>query len=108
MNTTPKKDWNPHLSIDSAANLAVLATGVFIVLLAAATTDTDPAPQATQFVYQDQAGRIVVTAIRSKTGKATLGVRPAEHGNAVQLAASSPTGPLHFNQRNLNGDNHVK
>jgi len=108
MNTTPKKDWNPHLKIDSAANAGVLATGLFIVLFAAATAHIDPAPQAAQVVHQDRAGRIVVTAIRPKTGKATPGAGPAEHGNSVQLAASSPARPFHFNQHDLNGDDHDK
>jgi hypothetical protein len=108
MDTTQKKDWKPHLNIDSAANAGLLATGLFIVLFAAATADIGPAPQATQVVYQDRAGRIVVTAIRSKTGKATPSARPAEHGNSVQLAESSPAGPFHFNQHDLNGDNHAK
>jgi hypothetical protein len=108
MNTTPKKHWNPNFNIDSAANLAVLATGLFIVMLAAATADTDAVPQAMQFLYQDPAGRIVVTAIRSKTGKTTPSAGPAEHGNSVQLAASSPARPFHFNQHELNGDDHDK
>jgi hypothetical protein len=108
MDTKQKKDWNPHLNIDSAANAGLLATGLFIVLFAAATAHIDPAPQATQVVYQDRAGRIVVTAIRPKSGKATPSVHPAEHGNSVQLAESSPAGPFHFNQHDLNGDNHAK
>jgi hypothetical protein len=108
MDTTPKKDWNPHLSIDSAANAGLLATGLFIVLFAAATADIDPAPHAAQVVYQERAGRIVVTATRPKTGKATPSVRPSEHGDSVQLAESSPVGPFHFNQHDLNGDNHAK
>jgi hypothetical protein len=108
MNTMPKKDWNPHLNIDSAANAGVLATGLLIVLFAAATANTDPAPQATQVVYQDRDGRIVVTAIRSKTGKVTPGVHPAGHGDSVQLAEASPAGSFPFNQHDLNGDNHAK
>jgi len=108
MNTTPKKDWNPHLNIDSVANAGVLATGLLIVLFAAATAHTDPTPQATQVVYQDGDGRIVVTAIRSNTGKVTPGVHPTGHGDLVQLAEASPAGPFPFNQRDLNGDNHAK
>lgn len=108
MNTTPKKHWNPHLNIDTAANASVLAAGLFIVLFAAATADIDPAAPATQVVYQDRDGRIVVTATGPKAAKATPGVRPAEHGNSVQIAESSPTGPFHFNQHDLNGDNHAK
>ena len=106
MNMAPKKDWNRHLNIDSAANAGVLATGLLIVLYAAATAHTDPAPQATQVVQQDRDGRIVVTAIRSKTEKA--GVRLAEYGDSVQLAASSPVAPVTFNQHDLDGDNHAK
>jgi hypothetical protein len=108
MNTTQKKDRNPHLNIDSAANAGLIATVLFIVLFAVATADFEPAPQVTQVVYQDGAGRIVVTAIRSKSGTATPGVHPARHDDSVQLAASSPAGPLHFNQHDFNGDNHAK
>lgn len=106
MNTTPKKHWNPHLSIDSAANAGVLAAGLLIVLAAAATAHLDPAPQATQLVLQDRAGRNEATAIHPTTGKDSVG--QAEHGNSVQLAASSPAGPFHFNQHDLNGDGHDK
>ena len=106
MNTAPKNGWNHHLNIDSAANAGVLAAGLFIVLFAAATADTDPAPQATQVVHQDRDGRIVVTAIRSRTE--TASERPAEYGDSVQLAASSPVAPVHFNQHDLDGDNHAK
>ena len=106
MNTAPKNDWNRHLNFDSAANAGVLAAGLFIILFAAATALTDPAPQATQSVRQDWDGRIDVTAIPSSTEKA--GVPPAEYGDSVQLAASSPVAPVTFNQHDLDGDNHAK
>ncbi len=130
MNTTPKKYWKPHSNIDNAADLAMLAAWLFIIILGATTVDTDAVPMATQILYQDPAGRIVVTAIRPKAAKAAPDSRPAERivvtairlkaakaapdsrpaedGNAVQLAASSSTGPLNFNQHDLNGDNHAK
>ncbi len=107
MNTTPKKYWKPHSNIDNAAHLVMLAAWLFIIILGATTTDTDAVPMATQILYQDPDGRIVVTAIRPKAAKAAPDSRPAQDGNAVQLAASSSTGPLNFNQHDLNGDNHA-
>lgn len=108
MNTKHKEDWNPNLNLDSAANAGVLATGLFVVLFAVATAETDPAPQATQVVHQDRDGRIVVTATRLKAGTATAGAQPSERNRLLQIAASTPEVPSHFNQQNLSGDDHAK
>lgn len=104
MNKTPKKDWNPELTIDSAANAGVLAAGIFIVLIAAATADINAAPKEKLLVYQVEP--IVVTATRLKAGNATAGARPAEYEKPVNVAASSPAGVSHYNERDLKGDNH--
>ena len=108
MNTKHKEDWNPNLNIDNTANAGLLATGLFVVLFAAATAETDPAPQATQVVHQEWDGRIVVTATRLKAGTATAGAQPSERSRLLQLAASAPEVPAHFNQQNLTGDDHAK
>jgi hypothetical protein len=107
MNKAAKNPFKHHLNIDGAANAGVLATGMVIVLIAAAAAFIDPEPKAAQFVYQDPSGRIVVTAIRSKTGKTSPAELPHRHGNPVQLAASSPTEIFQPNQH-PDGDNHAR
>ena len=87
----------------------VAAPGLFVVLFAAATPETDPAVQATQVVHQVWDGRNVVTATRlAKAGEATPGIPPAEDGNSVQFAALSPLRTSRFNPHDPKGDDHAE
>jgi hypothetical protein len=127
MNTTQTKAWSPQGKIDSAANASVLAAGVLVVLVAAATMHTGPDSQATQIadaratqaVMQDEGSRIVVIASRSeretKTGSAPARATTsatvdstATLADPVLLAASALTGTFPFNERNPNGDHHAR
>lgn len=55
MNTKPRKDWNTGLHIDGVANVVLLAAGIVVVLLAAASAGLESAMQE-RSAYQDQAG----------------------------------------------------
>jgi hypothetical protein len=101
MKTTSMNFWNPHGNIDSAANASVLATAVLVVLIGAATVDTDPASQATQVARQDGDGRVVVTASRSaheetadgapaRAATGSMSERAATRQDAVLVAAFAP------------------
>jgi hypothetical protein len=119
MKTTGTKPWNPHGNIDNAANVSVLATAVFVVLIGAATVDTEPVSQATQIARQDGDGRVVVTASRSgreetadsaptRVATGSIAERAAKREDAVLVAAFAPEGSFPFNSRSPKGDDHAK
>ena len=88
MNTNTKQDWNPDLNKDTVGSVAVLASGLLIVLFAAATTTLAAAPRDNQAAYRDLAdGRIVVTATRLKPNAVHAGVRPEKIDGLAKRAA---------------------
>ncbi len=77
MNTNTRQEWNPELNKDTVGSVAVLASGLLIVLFAAATTTLAAAPRDNQASYRELAdGRIVVTATRLKPNAVQAAARP--------------------------------
>ena len=106
MNTRPKQEWNRNSNLDRAANASVLVSGLLIVLFAAATMNTDPAPTATQLAQRDSASRNTLTAQAPQTE--TAQVRVGGYGDSVRLATAPLAAAAQFKPSNFNGDDHAK
>ena len=89
MKTNTKQEWNPDLNKDTVGSVAVLASGLLIVLFAAATTTLAAPPRDNQVAYRELAdGRIVVTATRLKPSAVQAGARPDKIDGLAKRAAS--------------------
>ena len=106
MRTSHRKDWNRQSNIDRSANASVIAAGLLIVLLAAATADNDPAPTAMQLAQQTRTSRTTVAT--QAPPPETTKLRVAGYGDSVRLAIASPAAPSPSNPFDLNGDDHAK
>jgi hypothetical protein len=78
MKTNTRQDWNPDLNKDSVGSIAVLASGLLIVLFAAATSTLAAPPRNNQAAsYRELTdGRIIVTATRLKPNAVQTAARP--------------------------------
>jgi hypothetical protein len=50
MDASAKEGWNPDLNLDGIASAALLAAGVFIIVLAALSFSADPVPHLARVV----------------------------------------------------------